>query len=573
MRVLSSLTNASFAIPLATFTFALAPTLALAAPLTATGVLRNQGGGPVADGSYGIFVRLFANKDAAKPLWEEPLPAVKVEGGLFALQLGAGSVAGPAPQLFADNPDTWLEVQVGGDPPLPKAPLHAVAYAMASASASGLHCKDCVKADQIATGAVTSDKVAFAYAASAGKGGEATGLSCIGCIKGTHLDPALLADYAKADALKDYVKDGALAKLAYSGAWGDVAGKPNLHKVAASADYGDLGNKPTLAVLDAKCPDGQFVRGLGPDGKPVCGPDQDTKYSGKDFALANQACDKGKVVTGIGADGKPTCADLPPAQATQLWAQEGEAAGNQGLGKDTWKVMQSVDVPAAGKYLILANYRLRQNGNQHGFVKALVQWEGKTTEARMIYEGFTTAGANFNNMGGEVAWVIETSKAGKVEVAYQANYNAIYDWVNNGNGVPRVVAMGLAVNSYAAESSAVSGNTDIPNGAQKVLQSFDLPAAGSYLIIANYRIRQDGNQHGFVKAMVQWEGKTSEHRMIYEGFTTAGSNFNNMGGTVSWVIAATKAGTADIAYEGAYNKIYSWVNDGNGVPRVVVVKL
>ena len=94
--------------------------------------------------------------------------------------------------------------------------------------------------------------------------------------------------------------------------------------------------------------------------------------------------------------------------------------------------------------------------------------------------------------------------------------------------------------------------------------------------MANYRIRRDGTAHGFVKNQLRWNdgnNHSSETRMVCEGVRPAASNFVNYGGSVSWVIDAAAATTVEIWYSASYNNIYKWVNDGNGVPRPVAVRL
>ena len=57
------------------------------------------------------------------------------------------------------------------------------------------------------------------------------------------------------------------------------------------------------------------------------------------------------------------------------------------------------------------------------------------------------------------------------------------------------------------------------------------------------------------------------------GIRPANSNFINYGGSVSWVITAAQASTVEVWYIASYNNIYHWVNDSNGVPRPVAVRI
>ena len=94
--------------------------------------------------------------------------------------------------------------------------------------------------------------------------------------------------------------------------------------------------------------------------------------------------------------------------------------------------------------------------------------------------------------------------------------------------------------------------------------------------MANYRVRRDGTNHGFVKNQVRWNdgsAHTTEARMICEGIRPAASNFINYGGSVSWIIETADACTVEVWYTASYNNLYNWVNDSNGVPRPVAIKI
>ena len=56
------------------------------------GALRTAGGGPIADGKYILFPRLYDTVDAVKPVWEDVVNGVAVQGGVFAVALGEGKV-------------------------------------------------------------------------------------------------------------------------------------------------------------------------------------------------------------------------------------------------------------------------------------------------------------------------------------------------------------------------------------------------------------------------------------------------------------------------------------------------
>ena len=48
---------------------------------------------------------------------------------------------------------------------------------------------------------------------------------------------------------------------------------------------------------------------------------------------------------------------------------------------------------------------------------------------------------NFTNFGGSVSWIVDTASATQIEAWYSSGYNGIYQWYNDFNGVPRLIAV------------------------------------------------------------------------------------------------------------------------------------
>ena len=146
---------------------------ALAAELPMQGALRTVAGGPVADGDYILFVKLYDAFDAPKQVYAEALKNVSVVSGFFAVGIGAvPDEAIPDALLLAGSP-LWVGIQVGGDPELERMPLRALPLAWHARQAGKLACSACVTGAMLADATVTDAKLAFTYAGSQSKGGPA----------------------------------------------------------------------------------------------------------------------------------------------------------------------------------------------------------------------------------------------------------------------------------------------------------------------------------------------------------------------------------------------------------------
>ena len=125
-------------------------TLPAASPpnlLNYQGVLRDDTGRPVPNGDYDMVFRLFDAHSLGNMLLTDSrteLDAVNVESGLFTVTLGeypalvTPGVYASLGAVFAGENEVYLEVQVGGDPPMtPRIRLASAAYALNADSLDG----------------------------------------------------------------------------------------------------------------------------------------------------------------------------------------------------------------------------------------------------------------------------------------------------------------------------------------------------------------------------------------------------------------------------------------------------
>ena len=221
------------------------------------GRLSTVGGGAVSDGTYGLKFALYANKADQVAVWSDVAP-VETKAGMFAYGLGSNKAL-PLAALDAAGV-AWLGVAVGGDPELPRVPLHAVVFARRAAVAGALSCSGCVTADNLAKDAIGGG---FPWAASDKAGGDAqkakvaemaTDLQCTGCVSVTEL---------KFDGDLDLGGNGLKAKLV-------AADQVSAGAVVANSLAGDGSKITGLKMPQGKCNAGQVVAGINGDGSLIC---------------------------------------------------------------------------------------------------------------------------------------------------------------------------------------------------------------------------------------------------------------------------------------------------------------
>jgi len=246
--------------------------------LQVEGALLSAAGGPVANGDYPMAFRVYAGAVGGAALFQDFALGVTVANGHFVYTLGLDVTSPLDDALFVGNQAHYFGVQVGKDPELPRVALGYLPYASfatasaSAAKASALECSGClaggqfavgsVKGEALADGAVTTAKiaagavsaaqVAFNYANSDAKAGDALkalDLACTGCVGTADLADGAVshAKLAAAAVGKDnvdatFVKDldlvqkKALKDVAFTGAYADLTGGPDLSPYSKIAD-------------------------------------------------------------------------------------------------------------------------------------------------------------------------------------------------------------------------------------------------------------------------------------------------------------------------------------------------
>merc|ERR1712224_306102 len=138
-------------------------------------------------------------------------------------------------------------------------------------------------------------------------------------------------------------------------------------------------------------------------------------------------------------------------------------------------------------------------------------------------------------------------------------------WFHDGNGVPSAIVVRMSDFKDAWSAEADAGGTSGFTTSWTNRQSAEIPAAGKYLVLSNYRIKIDSASNGFVKArVVLGSEEVGKVKMITERMLPTRKSFINYGGMMGWLVDAKSAGTIHVQYLSTIGGAYSMFNDGNG---------
>ena len=176
---------------------------------------------------------------------------------------------------------------------------------------------------------------------------------------------------------------------------------------------------------------------------------------------------------------------------------------------------------------------------------------------------------DLRNLGGDLSGTLEDATVEKVGGKTK---DEVADAVNKRH-------FHIAGEAGIGLSGWVSGTTNLPHNTWVNTQYVTLSSKGTYLIISNFRIRGDGGVSAYVKARLRWTdsaNRETEHRMVCERIQPT-LDFFNYGGCVSWIISIDQDNVTVYAdylrYGGSADDEFRWYNDGNGVPRLIAIRL
>ncbi len=560
--------------------FFFSSTAAWAAPaqLGHQGRLLDDAGVPV-EGEVSLLFRLYDDAASGSVVWEETHD-VSAENGFYSVVLGADEASNPLDvSLVADNA-LFLELVVdGGDPLSPRHGLNSVPYAMVATQAESVQ-GGLVDASEVrVNGSVVVDAdgawagTAMAWSDLSGlpadfaDGADADSLVDFSCLDGEFLVwDSVLLDWACTATLDtdtqltesevdNYVSNNGyalasdLSALALSGSWADLTGAP-----VGLAD-GDDDTQLSESEVDYYVSNNGYLSSTGLAA----------------IATSGSWSDLGSVPSGL-ADGDDdtqlsesqvetfiTNGVIDLASGTTIGGGEcllSDASGNVCIGTTT--PAKTLEVKAGGSgngiNLIAHDNATAVIQLESGSAGGYMQLHDSSNDQKVRLDSTSDSWFNGGNVGiGTTSPTATLDVAG--DIAYQENGSA------------------AKVHNWGGEGSYVLGTSTMSSSWTKT-QSIDVPSAGTYLVMSNFRIRRQNTGQSFVKAELRWtdgNAQSTEDRMVCENVGYQ-SGFNNYGGTVSWVITVAAATTIEgWYYSQASND--TWYNDGNGVPRIVATRL
>ncbi len=131
-----------------------APTTTVPNLIRYGGALKDAQGAPLASRTAGVTFAVYTQQDGGAPLWMETQNVATDSGGNYSVLLGSATAAGLPPDLFSQQEQHWLGVQVQGQPEQPRVLMVSVPYAFKASEAdklAGHSASEFVTADSLQT--------------------------------------------------------------------------------------------------------------------------------------------------------------------------------------------------------------------------------------------------------------------------------------------------------------------------------------------------------------------------------------------------------------------------------------
>jgi len=252
------------------------------------GLLQDNLGNPVADGSYSVVFTIYNASSGGDTLWTQTY-SVMTSDGLFTVLLGSGALA--IPDTTFNDTTRYLGIKVGADPELaPRTRLNSVAYAYQAQDADiatlaqDLTCVGCVSASE-----VDATQVQLRVTGTAPGGEYITGINQNGTV-------VTAVDQAGTGTASGWTDDGTTIRLT------DITDTVGIGTTNPSAQL-DVQTGNAVAISGASSHVlGTGVYGSGKYGVDAVGTTRGVYASGGDYGVVGIASNSG----GIGLYGGST---------------------------------------------------------------------------------------------------------------------------------------------------------------------------------------------------------------------------------------------------------------------------
>jgi hypothetical protein len=267
------------------------------------GILRDNGGN-LQSTAVALDVSLYASLAAATPFYTQHFATVPVDGGFFTVELAGGGL------VFAGQPDTWIGIQVSGDPDeLPRQHLDAAPYSFSAASADTVSaaCVGCIT-NAMLSGSIDGSKVGKVSTSSSAD--TATNATQLGGVAASGWQKAITPAACPAGQVYSGITAAGVgtctSQISTSTSADTATNATQLGGVAASGWQ--------KAITPAACPAGQVYSGITAAGAGTCTSQVSTASTANAVAFSNitavpAACTGGQFLVGYSA-GAAVCAGV-----------------------------------------------------------------------------------------------------------------------------------------------------------------------------------------------------------------------------------------------------------------------
>jgi hypothetical protein len=243
-----------------------------------SGMLKHTDGQLLSSKIEGVTFAIYKQQDGGAPIWIETQNVTTDAAGNYSVLLGSTKAVGLPDDLFAENEQRWLGVQIQGQEEQPRVLLVSVPYAMKAKEAEtlgGLPASAFVKAAPDATGRATTNAVTTVIAS--GAAGNAGGAAALGTPKPLSLTSGYIPFYNGTEFTDSLMFQSSVPYTIHDSGF---------FNLSSSAYSYQIGGSHVLRIGGAPTNHNLFL-GVGAGQKDVGPPAVDNVFSGYNAGYSN----------------------------------------------------------------------------------------------------------------------------------------------------------------------------------------------------------------------------------------------------------------------------------------------